>query len=175
MVVARHCARFIPTRVGNTSLSVTFIAILSVHPHTRGEHGSDHEVRPRIAGSSPHAWGTHFLDRPQSRCRRFIPTRVGNTLLGPGREWSKPVHPHTRGEHLRKIVLSLYPSGSSPHAWGTLPSGSSALSKLRFIPTRVGNTPYGRISGSDWSVHPHTRGEHTSSTSLNYRQNSTSS
>ena len=32
--------RFIPTGVGNTSFSISFLAAFTVHPHGRGEYGS---------------------------------------------------------------------------------------------------------------------------------------
>ena len=49
------------------------------------------------------------------------------------------VHPHTRGEPTRAMLLSVTGSGSSPHAWGTLLSVDGVSSFDRFIPTRVGN------------------------------------
>ena len=50
-------------------------------------------------GSSPLAWGTPRSDSMTLLHRRFIPTRVGNTELGPPRPRATTVHPHSRGEH----------------------------------------------------------------------------
>ncbi len=53
--------RFIPTRVGNTpEISASAIA-KSVHPHARGEHFIQGVGACAQNGSSPRAWGTHFL------------------------------------------------------------------------------------------------------------------
>ena len=91
--------RFIPTRVGNI-LSMIRLPINSpVHPHTREEHVGSISNPDNANGSSPHAWGTHekpFVDEQHSR---FIPTRVGNTIMPGLLKWRLPVHPHTRGEH----------------------------------------------------------------------------
>ncbi len=90
-----------------------------------------------------------------------------------------------RGEHVSAFCLSLFPSGSSPHAWGTceirditFPDiGSSphawgtcnpaAILEAagRFIPTCVGNMLRERVGGEPLGVHPHMRGEHNVSLS----------
>ena len=50
--------RFIPTPVGNTTASSTWMPGKTVHPHTRGEHRGGRGPVGIIAGSSPHPWGT---------------------------------------------------------------------------------------------------------------------
>jgi len=93
-------------------------------------------------------------------CRRFIPTRVGNTRSpcpSPGRA---AVHPHARGEHPEAMQKTLSESGSSPRAWGTRVRRSAARLTRWFIPTRVGNTSRQRDPVRIFSVHPHARGEH---------------
>ena len=113
---------------------------MAVHPHTGGEHVITITCSPHIYGSSPHGWGTQC--RPGRRCGnvRFIPTRVGNTLVLV-RVWSyTAVHPHTGGEHMFEGFQFPDSSGSSPHGWGTRKTG---------YPTA------GRCA-----VHPHTGGEH---------------
>ncbi len=73
------------------------------------------------ASSSPRAWGT---------CRVRMNALVVSS-----------VHPHVRGEHIRRLRRSFRASGSSPRAWGTwwpLPARGGGL---RFIPTCVGNMP----------------------------------
>ncbi len=60
--------------------------------------------------------------------------------------------------------------GSSPRAWGTHPRRPLERDRIRFIPTRVGNTSRGIGGISRRSVHPHARGEHATcwwATSLN--------
>ncbi len=50
--------------------------------------------------------------------------------------------------------------GSPPLAWGTLPHRGVADARVRFTPTRVGNTSRSSAPRSRRPVHPHSRGEH---------------
>ena len=50
--------RFIPTRAGNTNCTECAGSADSVHPHSRGEHGSGSFLPPIVGGSSPLARGT---------------------------------------------------------------------------------------------------------------------
>src|SRR5712691_11737263 len=76
----RECGRrFIPTCVGNTTLSREAIKKIPVHPHMRGEHKFETRLTLVKAGSSPHAWGTLILGIGAALVVRFIPTCVGNT------------------------------------------------------------------------------------------------
>ena len=55
----RHLKRrFIPTGVGNMSVSFTYSEETSVHPHGCGEHVKFAVSVPKLAGSSPRVWGT---------------------------------------------------------------------------------------------------------------------
>ncbi len=72
-------SRFIPTLVGNTMKSDSMPDTRAVHPHTRGEHLIGESDAQRIAGSSPHSWGTLRASRCVPVRGRFIPTLVGNT------------------------------------------------------------------------------------------------
>ena len=154
--------RFIPTRVGNTLTDTIRVPIRPVHPHTRGEHPARAGQDPGEDGSSPHAWGTHYFFLAGLGNERFIPTRVGNTPCATIKPALMTVHPHTRGEHVS--TAENWPStfGSSPHAWGTRRVDRSDDPDIRFIPTRVGNTTSAPCATSSTSVHPHTRGEHSS-------------
>ena len=71
--------RFIPTRVGNSSLWPGTVWSRSVHPHACGEQKIISTCPPSMNGSSPRVWGTVdvrlFIEHPF----RFIPTRVGNS------------------------------------------------------------------------------------------------
>ena len=51
---------------------------------------------------------------------RFIPTRVGNTLLVAAGRLFGTVHPHASGEHQIGVMFGLLLDGSSPREWGTL-------------------------------------------------------
>ena len=75
----RPALRFIPTGVGNTSLSSRDNRARAVHPHGCGEH---------------------FLAGLRARAaRRFIPTGVGNTSSRTRPPPDSAVHPHGCGEH----------------------------------------------------------------------------
>ena len=152
--------RFIPTRVGNTTRYMLKLYIKAVHPHACGEHRVQSAIDAMGDGSSPREWGTHVRQWRARQIDRFIPTRVGNT---PHRRYParyQAVHPHASGEHsaLRKIKFRKY--GSSPREWGTLWAWSDTAGAIRFIPTRVGNTPVAVAAPVIQPVHPHASGEH---------------
>ena len=146
--------------MGNTPLPCTNVGDAPVHPHTHGEHTLQEAASALVTGSSPHAWGTHPQYNIFSRRSRFIPTRMGNTLL-PGWSGSQgSVHPHTHGEHACSAIHPTPFLGSSPHAWGTHMKFEIGYDTGRFIPTRMGNTVFGRGHPHVFPVHPHTHGEH---------------
>ena len=137
------------------------IGRISVHPHAGGEHSNKDSIRECIFGSSPRGWGTLensliVLDAP-----RFIPTRVGNTILSNTMCGAGSVHPHTGGEHFTILGGGVSLVGSSPHGWGTPLSLKMVFIGVRFIPTRVGNTSNIRAVEDLNAVHPHTGGEHS--------------
>ncbi len=91
--------RFIPTRVGNTSVRQQIQTNAPVHPHSRGEHCQIEQKVFDTNGSSPLAWGTPLLLKCLALLTRFIPTRVENTLHCFFFNKNNAVHPHSRGEH----------------------------------------------------------------------------
>ncbi len=141
------------------------VAARTVHPHTRGEHQASVVLERIHGGSSPHSWGTHHALRHHAEDTRFIPTLVGNTHEIEADDVGRPVHPHTRGEHLRLSLGHRSVRGSSPHSWGTLVTRHNDVAIQRFIPTLVGNTSSLMATRSTNAVHPHTRGEHSTSVS----------
>ena len=152
--------RFIPTCVGNTVLLHETAGCVAVHPHVRGEYPSLGDVLVELVGSSPRAWGIPRISVIKETNRRFIPTCVGNTLCKRGDLGGMSVHPHVRGEYSAVNTVRMTASGSSPRAWGILFSCSKTRSKLRFIPTCVGNTAGEQPQEYDVAVHPHVRGEY---------------
>ncbi len=138
--------RFIPTHVGNTLRSAPRCHRPTVHPHARGEHEISERSRSSADGSSPRTWGTPCL-RPALSCR-------------------PAVHPHARGEHWPWVTRRHTAAGSSPRTWGTRLTGRRGTSRVRFIPTHVGNTLSAPPSLPVPSVHPHARGEHGISLSI---------
>ncbi len=81
--------------------------------------------------------------------------------------WPCPaVHPHSRGEHQLGIGLKLAVYGSSPLAWGALSDNAGEACYHRFIPTRVGSIVRLPTDHQRAAVHPHSRGEHCSHTTI---------
>ena len=91
---------------------------------------------------------------------RFIPTRVGNTSSVLIMTWVSSVHPHACGEYWLPQIQAPEGRGSSPRVWGILAPGLFYLLRIRFIPTRVGNTHVHRRGQRRHTVHPHACGEY---------------
>ena len=136
-------SRFTPTRVGKIGTRQIFPGCRAVHPHTRGENCCFVISAVFISGSPPHAWGKSTAYTPEIMGKRFTPTRVGKMSA-----W----RPHRR----------LF-SGSPPHAWGKFWKMISQPSQKRFTPTRVGKISRCSCNSRYITVHPHTRGENSSS------------
>ena len=153
--------RFIPTRVGNTPHPCRWRSYGTVHPHACGEYSLPRAVLNRMPGSSPRVWGIHRRVRVVQGVSRFIPTRVGNTMPGSSsaRTWS--VHPHACGEYKWVAPTARKADGSSPRVWGIHDGYEVPIAVVRFIPTRVGNTPIPLNRPETAAVHPHACGEYT--------------
>ena len=131
--------RFIPTHMGNASLSPTTASAAAVHPHAHGERERDAFI------------GGHNV--------RFIPTHMGNAPVGRERRRLHTVHPHAHGERkdMPAVVNGLI--GSSPRTWGTRDVASPNLADGRFIPTHMGNATMPAPPSALGPVHPHAHGE----------------
>ena len=138
--VGRRADRFIPARAGNTRGGTGSRPGWTVHPRSRGEHGTVRLQSGRIAGSSPLARGTRYPPRRGIPRRRFIPARAGNTS--------------------RAVPRVAAASGSSPLARGTPGVRTLKVLIVRFIPARAGNTSPAWRGSSIPPVHPRSRGEH---------------
>ena len=133
--------RFIPTRVGYTSRWTTIVYPESaVHPHSRGVYAIGSQTTSINASVHPHSRGVYVLHRslpdipavhPHSRgvymtggwmlaiSNRFIPTRVGYTLLAAKQPPSIQRFIPTRVGYTAAVRRNeASPSGSSPLAWG---------------------------------------------------------
>ncbi len=139
-----------------------------------------------LYGSPPHAWGRQKQNDLCSLLDRFTPTCVGKTPGRPASRPKAPVHPHMRGEDWTNCRKGLPPCGSPPHAWGRLWWRCRMAGALRFTPTCVGKTdaiaaefaPHrftptcvGKtcarlICLTQVSVHPHMRGEDSTTYSV---------
>ena len=152
--------RFTPTHVGTTTISIASLTIGSVHPHTRGDHLIAFPLQFHLSGSPPHTWGPPGMFPPGAFIKRFTPTHVGTTCKPNSRRCSKPVHPHTRGDHFLHLLCPGLYFGSPPHTWGPLTFLSPLCAGFRFTPTHVGTTYPSKVSSLLLPVHPHTRGDH---------------
>ena len=130
--------RFIPTRVGKCSYTSASRHRLPVHPHACGEMGLVPLVLPGPRGSSPRVWGNGIYAKPVRFTGRFIPTRVGKWPPTAGRRLPYSVHPHACGEMFLWGENWRDTGGSSPRVWGNAAMTKDELTRLRFIPTRVG-------------------------------------
>ena len=134
-----------------------------VHPHMRGEYFSITNLTQTSFGSPPHAWGIQLYTRYSKTRIWFTPTCVGNTLTDRVCMVRNMVHPHMRGEYAKLDIPFTSCSGSPPHAWGILNITYFKFLYFRFTPTCVGNTRYKLRLERCRKVHPHMRGEYTSS------------
>ena len=138
-------------------------SLIAVHPHACGEHVLFYLILAFNCGSSPRVWGTPANPGRRFFARRFIPTRVGNTLTGAEQGSTPTVHPHACGEHPGRAIYKWAHIGSSPRVWGTPVIKTDEEAYKRFIPTRVGNTSSSHSDTFLKSVHPHACGEHIQS------------
>jgi hypothetical protein len=148
-------------------------------PASLGERGSAVTANAWYAGSSPRAWGTHFVARTfacfrrfippaggTSICRpgittraRFIPAGAGNACYDRGRRSQRPVHPRGRGERYLFVKIYTHWYGSSPRARGTQPTRFCSSKYSWFIPACAGNAVAGPRLDRSRPVHPRIRGE----------------
>ncbi len=119
------------------------------------------KVEDLTHGSSPRMWGTQCHYPCGEGIRRFIPTHVGNTRPHIPKTVGISVHPHACGEHDAGTLLLADLLGSSPRMWGTLQPHNAVHTRIRFIPTHVGNTHCSGSGLTRRSVHPHACGEHS--------------
>ena len=159
-------SRFIPARAGNSQPFAERHRSPAVHPRSCGEQIKFFRRFHIVTGSSPLVRGTVLDVSDVVECGRFIPARAGNRSPVAADPVGTPVHPRSCGEQFVGINQLWYLVGSSPLVRGTGPSSRLPPDFPWFIPARAGNRSAGRNSTDDFSVHPRSCGEQTSSTSL---------
>ena len=167
-------ARFIPTCVGNGTISTSARKTGAVHPHVCGERCFWIASRLGGGGSSPRVWGTVHLNSRLELFGRFIPTCVGNGHEMRYKGHSLPVHPHVCGERARARNNRGDCQGSSPRVWGTVETPCHAVVNPRFIPTCVGNGRCSALQVPMMAVHPHVCGERSQWRDQEQRNNGSS-
>ncbi len=158
--------RFTPTPVGNANAGSSANAACSVHPHARGECSQIMRLSVPATGSPPRPWGMHLFAAIAFMDVRFTPTPVGNAGWRLSRNRCLPVHPHARGECELQLAAHRQHRGSPPRPWGMLGSGCFLHRPQRFTPTPVGNARTTTAALLALTVHPHARGECTSTSKI---------
>ena len=132
--------RIIPTRVGKSPTRPCGVPSAEDHPHACGEKQPSSLQTLSNWGSSPRVWGKVCVYGSFAKLLRIIPTRVGESQrpFYMGRvSWE---HPHTCGEKLLAVLVSLNRPGSSPRVWGKEEEEMYNGALARIIPTRVGKS-----------------------------------
>ena len=80
------------------------------------------------------------------------------------------VHPHARGDHSSSASARARWGGSPPRPWGPRGRGIAPSAGDRFTPTPVGTTFARLVVDGVVAVHPHARGDHSTSTSTSTRR-----
>ncbi len=136
--------------------------LAAVHPRSRGDHiRTDHCRRARL-GSPPLARGPRVKPHELGVDGRFTPARAGTTNRSRGHARPSPVHPRSRGDHASTVSTSSFARGSPPLARGPLRHEVLRAQSHRFTPARAGTTLRPRSWPERPSVHPRSRGDHTS-------------
>ena len=158
--------RFIPTHVGQRTSGLPLAAFTPVHPHARGAEAVGHlSARSGADPVHPHARGAECpktcLARMDSRFGSSPRTWGRAASLLARRRWLRlTVHPHARGAECSGLELVFRRTlvGSSPRTWGRDPASNAQCSRVRFIPTHVGQRRQARRGRPPAAVHPHARG-----------------
>ena len=136
----RPCAGIIPACAGNTVFEALIaLASRGSSPHARGtlvevpNVFSVHGIIPACAGNTFRVVEWHGV-------LGIIPACAGNTGLARSSKIVLGDHPRMRGEHHRSASNATHPTGSSPHARGTLESRKTVNDQVGIIPACAGNT-----------------------------------
>ena len=150
--------RFTPTCVGTAHSGHMRSALISVHPHVRGDGVNTTKSRLMLLGSPPRAWGrrdsvlscfgsgrftptcvgTAWSPVPHASSYRFTPTCVGTAQARCSTSCLASVHPHVRGDGDGFLIRHPKPVGSPPRAWGRRLPEFTERATGRFTPTCVG-------------------------------------
>src|SRR5579872_5017638 len=134
-----------------------------VHPHVRGDDSFGRIVSCTVAGSPPRAWGRLAQVEVGDTVQGFTPTCVGTIRARRGSWRCRRVHPHVRGDDATDSGSALTYQGSPPRAWGRCPLHRVHTDAHGFTPTCVGTMLPLRLGRLARRVHPHVRGDDSSS------------
>src|SRR5690606_18174675 len=114
----------------------------------------------------PRAWGRRSRGRHSGAEARYTPTRVGTTcrLIGRSTRWA--VHPHARGDDATVPASVSTADGTPPRAGGRQRRPQAGAARHRYTPTRVGTTAVVLSVANTATVHPHARGDDSTTDAL---------
>gem|GEM_PF-3956425 len=114
----------------------------TVHPHRRGEHVIEKQPIEAANGPSPQAWGTRVTSIKKRRHTAGpSPQAWGTRVASHSLTVIVSVHPHRRGEHVKRASMSSWGRRSIPTGVGnTEGNRQEETVPCRSIPTGVGNT-----------------------------------
>ena len=153
--------RFTPTGVGTITRRPVCTPSTSVHPHGRGDNQMRVPAHVALRGSPPRAWGQCPTGYAPFGISRFTPTGVGTIARSPKSLHSYTVHPHGRGDNFVSASPATAWNGSPPRAWGQWGGDGTMPVPTRFTPTGVGTIRSCMYRSSRAAVHPHGRGDNT--------------
>ena len=151
--------RFTPTGVGTINCTTRLSDVYPVHPHGRGDNWCGEQSATKSTGSPPRAWGQYGLLPSCAAAQRFTPTGVGTIRKRVHAARRAAVHPHGRGDNVRRRRWASSARGSPPRAWGQFRLRNAGVKPLRFTPTGVGTIGAATNAIPSPPVHPHGRGD----------------
>ena len=110
----------IPTHAGKTLAGRFYRWNQGAHPHSRGENAKARGYRTMCMGSSPLTRGKLVAPRADLLREGLIPTHAGKTTPPPEAREPLWAHPHSRGENVKTVSLTVVGRGSSPLTRGKL-------------------------------------------------------
>ncbi len=152
--------RFTPAPAGNTSVRISGLLLMAVHPRACGEYRADRGERRDHIGSPPRLRGIRSSARFTVTTKGFTPAPAGNTPWGQGRLEHMAVHPRACGEYSWLYGCRLETFGSPPRLRGIPRAPLDQRRGSRFTPAPAGNTTSCPIAVTTPAVHPRACGEY---------------
>ena len=130
----------IPACAGNTPCAASRGTRRRDHPRVCGEHCGRCAPGSAARGSSPRVRGTPEALQVVAHGGGIIPACAGNTFTSRMARSASGDHPRVCGEHLHRLLDSLFGKGSSPRVRGTLRAEDHGQREGGIIPACAGNT-----------------------------------
>ena len=148
----------IPTCVGQPSATSRCVKPSEAYPHVCGATNQSPFLCLLFSGLSPRVWGNRLLPWTKYSCYGPIPTCVGQPYHCPFLSSDFAAYPHVCGATQFKKSVGSSILGLSPRVWGNLRCTLCQPSRLRPIPTCVGQPTDKPTKGSPKRAYPHVCG-----------------